>query len=68
MEIYQDKDGSLAQKFDSWNLQHKIPKPATFVFAKGGTLSWSYYGKDKNDRPTIEKILESIPASRSKKP
>jgi peroxiredoxin len=35
-------------------------KPATFVIDRRGRVAWSYIGKDANDRPTTEMILEAL--------
>lgn len=36
--------------------------PATFIIDQDGTIAWAYVGKDNNDRPSSEMLLEQLTA------
>ena len=34
--------------------------PATFIVGEDGTVVWAYVGKDNNDRPTADTLLQEL--------
>lgn len=60
-----DTDFSASKQFNvaiSTNAKAPFPvsKPATIVIVKNGSVVWEYHGKNPQDRPTVDVVLEVL--------
>lgn len=60
--ILADADHRVAEAYGVYNLLGDgLATPAIFIIDKTGQIVWSYVGKDINDRPSSQTILENLP-------
>ena len=60
--ILADPDHRIADAFGVFNLLNDgVATPAVFVINKSGEVVWDYVGKNINDRPPTQLILENLP-------
>jgi peroxiredoxin len=45
------------------NLEHMLARPTTLVIGRDGTVSWSYVGTAKDDRPGIDEVIDNVEAA-----
>ena len=68
MDIIADKGARIAKDYDVYwfapgaggSLNVKQAVPSKFLINKAGIIVWTYIGKDKTDRPSIELMMEAI--------
>jgi len=57
-----DPQHEAADAYGVYNLLNdKLAAPAVFIIAANGDIVWHYVGKNRNDRPSTQKILEHLP-------
>ncbi len=64
--IISDKDGQMSKEFnvfgepiDFSTIRSKLAIPTTYLIDSNGKITWRYLG-NKEDRPSIELILDAI--------
>ena len=63
-----DRGAKIARDYDVYwfapggggSLNVKQAVPSKFLINKEGKIVWTYIGKDKTDRPSIEMMMEAI--------
>jgi peroxiredoxin len=68
MDIIADKGARIAKDYNVYwfapggggSLNLKQAFPSKFLINKVGSIVWTYIGKDKADRPSIELMMEAI--------
>ena len=68
IDIISDKGARIAKNYDVYwfapggggSLNVKQAVPSKFLINKAGIIVWTYIGKDKTDRPSIELMMEAI--------
>jgi peroxiredoxin len=68
IDIIADKGARIAKDYDVYwfapggggSLKVKQAIPSKFLINKAGTIVWTYIGKDKTDRPSIELMMDAI--------
>ena len=63
-----DRGAKIAKQYDVYwfapgggkNYKIKQAVPSKFLINKKGEIVWTYIGKDKTDRPSIEQITNMI--------
>ncbi len=62
--ILADPDHAMADQYGVFNLLGDgVATPSVFVINQAGQITWSYVGKNINDRPTNQEILSNLPPS-----
>ena len=56
-DMVYDADLSLTQAL---GIQHELARPTTIIVDEKGIVRWSYVGKDLQDRPAAEDLVERI--------
>jgi peroxiredoxin len=57
-----DPDHTVADAYGVYNLLGDgIATPSVFIINKSGQIVWSYIGKNINDRPDNQVLLENLP-------
>ena len=60
--ILADETHRVADNYRVYNLiGDGLAAPAVFVIDRSGEITWSYIGKDINDRPNAQTILTHLP-------
>jgi peroxiredoxin len=68
VDIISDRGAKIAKEYNVYSFasgaggDYKIKQaiPSKFLINKNGKIVWSYIGKDKTDRPSIELMMEII--------
>ena len=68
VDIIADRGAKIAKMYNvywfgpggSGNMKIKQAFPSKFLINKQGKIAWTYIGKDKTDRPSIELMMEEI--------
>jgi peroxiredoxin len=68
IDIIADKGAKIAKEYDVYvfapgagsSLNLKQALPSKFLINKNRKIVWTYIGKDKTDRPSIELMIEAI--------
>lgn len=68
VEIISDRGAKIAKDYDVYwfapggggKINVKQAVPSKFLIRKDGTIVWTYIGKDKTDRPSIELMIKVI--------
>ena len=68
MSIVSDRGAKIGKRYDvnifdtgaGKDIKFKQEIPSKYLIDKSGNIVWKYIGKDKYDRPSIEKILSAI--------
>lgn len=56
-----DPDHAVTQSYGVYDLLGDgRAAPATFIIDAEGMVAWAYVGKDNNDRPTAETLLQEL--------
>ena len=50
----------IQKKYGVYNYGTNLANAATFIVAKDGVIRWRYIGRDQEDRPGIEAIVEQV--------
>jgi peroxiredoxin len=61
-ELYSDAGLSVIQKWGVEDYGNSIAKPATFIVNPGGAISFQRVGEKPDDRPSVQEILDALPA------
>jgi peroxiredoxin len=57
-----DADHAVAGAYGVYNLLGDgLATPAVFIIDRAGRVSWSYVGKNTEDRPSADDILSHLP-------
>lgn len=59
-DLLSDPSGEAIRIWDVWSAQHEIAHPSTFVVARGGTLVYSYVGKNPRDQAAVADIQAAV--------
>jgi peroxiredoxin len=60
--ILADADHAVAAAYGVYNLLGDgVATPAVFVIDPAGNVFWSYVGKNRDDRPSVDEILAHLP-------
>lgn len=59
-----DVDGDVIRRYRVWDEKGQISRPAIFVIDEGGTVRYSYVGKDFADRPGDQPIYDALRAAK----
>ena len=60
--VLADPDHHVAEAYGVYNLLGDgVATPAVFVIDQTGQTVWSYIGRDINDRPSAQTILDHLP-------
>ncbi len=60
--ILADPDHAVADAYSVFNLlDDNVAAPAVFIINPAGHITWQYIGKNSNDRPAPQKILDNLP-------
>jgi len=68
IDMIADRGAKIARDYDVYwfapggggSLNVKQAVPSKFLINKEGKIVWTYIGKDKTDRPSIEMMMEAI--------
>ena len=68
VDLIADRGAKIAKEYDVYifakgagkNIKMKQAFPSKFLIDKDGKIIWTYIGKDKTDRPSIELMQEVI--------
>ena len=68
VDIISDRGAKIAKEYDVYwfakgggkNMKVKQAVPSKFLVNKNGEIVWTYIGKDKTDRPSIELMTATI--------
>ena len=68
IDMIDDRGAKIARDYDVYwfapggggSLNVKQAVPSKFLINKEGKIVWTYIGKDKSDRPSIEMMMEVI--------
>lgn len=68
IDLIADRGAKIAKDYDVYwfapggggSLNAKQAVPSKFLINKDGKIVWTYIGKDKTDRPSIEMMMEAI--------
>ena len=61
--ILADPDHAAAEAYGVYNLLGDgIATPSVFIIDTSGQVVWSYVGQSAADRPSVQMILENLPA------
>ncbi|TFG17399.1 MAG: redoxin domain-containing protein [Promethearchaeota archaeon] len=68
VDIIADRGAKIAKAYDVYwfaqggtgNMKVKQAIPSKFLINSYGKIVWTYIGKDKTDRPSIEMMMEEI--------
>lgn len=68
IDIISDRGAKIARNYDVYvfapgggrNMKIKQAVPSKFLINKQGKIVWTYIGKDKTDRPSIEMMMDMI--------
>ena len=68
VDIIADRGAKIAKNYDVYwfapggggNMKVKQAVPSKFLINKKREIVWTYIGKDKTDRPSLEKMIEEI--------
>ncbi len=61
--VLADPDHAVAEAYGVYNLLGDgIATPAVFIVDTAGQIVWSYMGQNAADRPSVQTILENLPA------
>jgi len=68
IDMIADRGAKIARDYDVYwfapggggSLYAKQAVPSKFLINKEGKIVWTYIGKDKTDRPSIEMMMEVI--------
>lgn len=60
--VLADTDHAVSEAYGVYNLfNDKRAAPSVFVVDERGLVIWAYVGKNANDRPSTQKILNQLP-------
>jgi peroxiredoxin len=57
-----DVDGAIARSYGVWDEEGQIARPAIFVIAPTGVVSYAYVGEDFVDRPGDDRVYAALAA------
>jgi len=68
VDMISDRGAKIAKQYDVYwfapgggkNYKIKQAVPSKFLINKKGDIVWTYIGKDKTDRPSIEQMIKMI--------
>jgi peroxiredoxin len=55
-----DEAGEVIRRYDVWDEEGQISRPATFVIYEGGAVRYKYVGEDFADRPRDQPIYDAL--------
>jgi peroxiredoxin Q/BCP len=58
--LLSDPEGRVIKAWGVWNEGERIAKPAIFAIRRDGSLASKYVGRDFADRPTDDKVFDSV--------
>jgi peroxiredoxin len=59
-----DAAGEVIRRYEVWDEEGQISRPATFVIDEGGAVRYRYVGEDFADRPGDQPIHDALKDSR----
>ena len=60
--VLADADHAVSEAYGVYNLfNDKRAAPSVFVVDESGLVTWAYVGRNTNDRPPAQKILNQLP-------
>ena len=59
--ILYDPETDVVSKYGVYNLLGDgLATPSTFIIDKDGVIQWKYVGRSKDDRPSMQRVLEQL--------
>jgi peroxiredoxin len=55
-----DEAGEVIRRYDVWDEEGQISRPATFVIDEGGEVRYKYVGEDFADRPDDQPLYDAL--------
>jgi peroxiredoxin len=62
-----DEAGEVIRRYDVWDEEGQISRPATFVIDEGGAVRYKFVGEDFADRPGDQPIYDALKVSRKER-
>jgi peroxiredoxin len=62
-----DEAGEVIRRYEVWDEEGQISRPATFVIDEGGAVRYKYVGGDFADRPGDQPIHDALNDSKKER-
>jgi alkyl hydroperoxide reductase subunit AhpC len=60
--VLADADHAISSAYGIYNLfNDKRATPSVFIVDESGLVTWAYVGRNANDRPSTQQILDQLP-------